>query len=281
VNIEELGRLLRAHFPDLRIDPVRLVDVGFGSTVVETGDRIIFRFARSKRAAAGHERELRLLRQLVGRLPVDVPDPQWRIERDAHVPFGAVGYGKLGGEPLRSDDADDVVARDVAEFLRALHGLEGVEAAKGADERVALRDATLPVLRKRLERGEVDQLETWWRGVLADDDFRRFEPVLRHGDLWNENLLVDQGRLVGVLDWGAAAIGDPAEDFAPLRHVGAAFADAVLDAYGADDALRHRAWRHWELRELYGIRAALELGDEEELADGIAKLRAGPILRPE
>ena len=280
MNSKDLEGLLRARFPELRIEPLLVVDVGFGSTVVETGDGIIFRFARSERAAAGHEREARLLRQLVGRLPVEVPDPQWRIEPGADVPFGAVGYRELGGEPVRHD-ASAALAHEVAAFLRALHGVTGAEAADAPDERVALRDATLPVLRDRLEREEVDRLGQWWAGMLADDDFLRFEPALRHGDLWNENLLVADGRLVGVVDWGAAAIGDPAEDFAPLRHIGDAFAEAVLDAYGADAPLRHRAWRHWELRELHGIRAALELGDEEELADGIAKLRAGPILRRE
>ncbi len=31
-------------------------------------------------------------------------------------------------------------------------------------------------------------------------------------------------------------------------------------------------------REFGGIRISLELGDEEELAESVAKLRAGPIL---
>jgi hypothetical protein len=52
----------------------------------------------------------------------------------------------------------------------------------------------------------------------------------------------------------------------------------VLDAYGADDALRRRERRHWELRELYGIGIARELDVRDELADGVAKLRRGAIL---
>jgi aminoglycoside 2''-phosphotransferase len=281
VNVEELGRLLRQRFLELSVEPVALLDVGFGSTVVETADGIVFRFARSARAAAGQEHELRLLRQLVGRLPVAVPDPQWRIEPDEAVPFGALGYRKLVGEPLRVEDATDALAAELAGFLRALHGLRGIDARVGGDDRRALCAATLPALRERLEHEEVVRLEQWWTHVLADDVLRRFEPALRHADLWNENILVEHRRLVGVLDWGAAAIDDPAEDFAPLRHIGYAFAEAVLDAYGADEALRHRARRHWELREFHGIRAALELNDEHELADGIAKLRAGPVLHPE
>jgi aminoglycoside phosphotransferase (APT) family kinase protein len=281
MTLEALGSVLRGRFPELSVEPLRLLDVGFGSTVVETADGVVFRFARTARAAAAHGHEILLLRQLVGRLPAAVPDPRWQIEPDEEVPFGAVGYHKLRGEPLGSDGGGAALAADIAAFLRVLHALRDVEVRAADDERAALRDATLPVLRERLDRHEFARIERWWAEVLRDGALDRFDPALRHADLWYENLLVSGGRLVGVLDWSAAAIGDPAEDFAPLRHLGDAFAEAVLTAYGADDPLRHRARRHWELRELYGIRLALELGDEEELADSVAKLRAGPILRPQ
>jgi len=42
-------------------------------------------------------------------------------------------------------------------------------------------------------------------------------PVLVHGDVLPHNLLVDDGRLTGLLDWEFAHIGDPAEDLAYCR----------------------------------------------------------------
>ena len=109
-----------------------------------------------------------------------------------------------------------------------------------------------------------------------------FEPRLRHGDLWYENLLVADGRLVGVIDWGTAEYGDPAEDFDALTHISDEFADAVLASYPhADPDLRHRIERHWQVRELWGVFLARELGDEDELADAVRKLRAGPVLGAE
>lgn len=98
-------------------------------------------------------------------------------------------------------------------------------------------------------------------------------------DPWYGNLLVDEaGRLVAVLDWEAAGIGDPADDFAAQLYLGAAFLDAVLVAYQAaggrvDDALRLGARRRWEGRELGGISDALALGDEQEVRDAIEKVR--------
>jgi aminoglycoside 2''-phosphotransferase len=276
-----LGARLQRRFPELSIEPLRLLDVGFGSTVVETADGVIFRIARDTRAAAGHACELRLLPQLAGRLPAAVPEPRWRIEPEAEFPHGAIGYPKLPGEPVPAAGATPRLAEDVARFLQALHALRDVEAETRPLELEALWAATRPALRLTLAPVELALLDDWWEGIRADERLREFEPALRHGDLWYENLLVEAGRLVAVVDWEGAAYADPAEDFAPLRHLGEEFADAVLTAYGAADALRHRAERHWELRELHGIRLALELQDAAELADGIAKLRAGPILRPE
>lgn len=63
-----------------------------------------------------------------------------------------------------------------------------------------------------------------------------------HGDLIPGNLLVAGGRLTGLLDWGGAGYGDPAQDLTPAwavldRPSRAAFADAVA----ADEATWLRA----------------------------------------
>ena len=274
----ELAARLQRRFPELAVEPLRLLDVGFGSTVVETADGIVFRVARHSRAAAGHARELELLPQLAGRLTAAVPLPLWRVEPGPDFPHGAIGYHKLPGEALAADGGTPALSEDAARFLRSLHGLRGVAAGHRELGLEALHDATMPALERALNATELGIVALWWDDVLRDTDLRSFEPALRHGDFWYENLLVEQGRLVGVLDWGGAGYADPAEDFSTLRHLGDTFAEAALDAYSADQALRRRERRHWQLRELYGIAIALELDDEEELADGIAKLRRGAIL---
>jgi aminoglycoside phosphotransferase (APT) family kinase protein len=46
---------------------------------------------------------------------------------------------------------------------------------------------------------------------------RRNRPVLLHGDFWPGNTLWRDGRLVAVLDWEDAALGDPLADVANAR----------------------------------------------------------------
>ncbi len=53
---------------------------------------------------------------------------------------------------------------------------------------------------------------------LTDVPVRRCNPpVLLHGDFWPGNVLWEDGRLVAVLDWEDAAIGDPLADVANAR----------------------------------------------------------------
>jgi aminoglycoside 2''-phosphotransferase len=290
---------LRAAFPDLAgIEPLRIIGTGFGNTVVETADGLIFRLARHGQAAEGQRREARFLPALAERLPVSVPVPRWYAGPTAHFPFGVIGYRKLPGTPLQpamliAANAGTIAA-DVAGLLLALHRFPVDEAARlglpGQEEERAelatLREAVVPTLRAGLPRTEYGVIARWWDRLLADERCWHFRPVVRHGDLWYENLLVDtgQGRIAGVLDFECAAIGDPAQDFATQLHLGERFTARVIAAYEAaggalDDDFPQRLRRRWELREFDGLRLAIEAGDEAELVDAIGKLRRGPILQ--
>jgi aminoglycoside phosphotransferase (APT) family kinase protein len=285
-------------FPGLAVAPLRGLDVGFGSVVVETSDAVIFRVARHASAAEGHAREARLLPALQGRLPLAVPDPRWRVEPGSPgFPQGAIGYGRIAGGPLSpvllAGVGMDSIAAQVAAFLLALHRFPTEEAEElrvpHADHEPlrlrAFRDHLLPSLRDALAPAEYDVVCAWWDRLLADPEIWGFTPALRHGDLWYDHLLVDQraGQLVAVVDWEAAALGDPARDFAAQFHLGKEFAEATLTAYveqggQVGQRLRHRVRRQWELREFGGIATAVELNDRKELQDAVRKLRAGPIF---
>jgi aminoglycoside phosphotransferase (APT) family kinase protein len=298
VEIAEIERRLAEHFPELAVAPLRHLETGFGSIVVETSDGVIFRIARHGWAARGHAREAKLLPVLHDRVPLAVPQPRWCVEPGTpSIPYGAIGYRRVPGTPLSPERADELgietVARQLAAFLLALHRFPAGEAEElglpDADRDVdglrAFRDEVLPPLENALAPDEYRIVRAWWDGLLADPEIRRFTPTLRHGDLWYDHLLVDElsGRLVAVVDWEAAALGDPARDLAVQFHLGDEFAEATLAAYAAqgghvDQSLRHRIRRHWELREFGGIRTAVELNDEEEFVDAIRKLRAGPLL---
>ena len=81
------------------------------------------------------------------------------------------------------------------------------------------------------------------------------EPVIEgfvHGDLIPGNLLVDEGRLAAIIDWGGAGWGDTAQDLAPAWAVLTTVErSAFKEAVGADDAAWIRG-RTFELEHAVG-----------------------------
>jgi aminoglycoside phosphotransferase (APT) family kinase protein len=252
----------------------------------------MLRIGRTAAAARGHAIEAAILPDLAPRLPVAVPIPSVYCPPSAALPFGAIGHARLPGLPCERGTATGATGRDLGMFLAALHQVDA-RAFPAMPDQEAIWDGwqTLQaesdgVLRDRLAAGDYDRVRTWWRRFLADRRMREYEPSVRHGDLWYGNLLVrSDGSITAVLDWEAVATADPAQDLALTRYVGPAFTATVLAAYrrhgGAhDDQIQYRMDRHWELRELTGIPLAAAVGDQDEVAECIAKLRAGPILAP-
>ena len=92
----------------------------------------------------------------------------------------------------------------------------------------------------------VDDVRTAWDEVV--DVPIDVEPGWLHSDLHPKNLVGEEGRLVGVIDWGDLGVGDPATDlaaawmlFPPEVH------DELWSAYGGiSTATRARA-RGWAI----------------------------------
>ena len=151
--------------------------------------------------------------------------------------------------PGRTADEDAPLPTEAmrfAEFLAALHQpapanapanpVRGVPLATRADA-VAERIERL----RRKTRLITPELLAVWRNALKASPCttRRW----LHGDLHPLNIIVRQGRITGVIDWGDLTGGDPATDLAALWMLFDTSArDSALAAYGdIDSELEARA----------------------------------------
>jgi aminoglycoside phosphotransferase (APT) family kinase protein len=309
INLEESAAALARLFPGLeRISPLQLLDQGFSSFVVETAASVVFRIARHAAAGQGYFREKATLPELAPQVPLPIPCPAWFAAADAAFPYGVLGYPGLPGRTFAAAErsgapADlstegvrlDLVAADLGQFLAALHrvrpsSLPSVEIQLPHQRRgewEAIRGECLPALVGPLGPDEYYKIAGWWDEFLSDLDLDDYTPVVRHGDFWYGNLLIDEheGNVSAVLDFEKLAASDPADDFAVQYHLGEDFAEEVLELYHEaggprDAALPRRARRLWEIRHFEGLRWAVRFGDAGELAQAVEKLRGGPILTP-
>lgn len=298
LSLAEIEHGLRKQIPELAIGHIAIVAEGFRSVAVVVNGETIFLIGKHPQAVATFAKEQRLLPVLADRVPLAVPQPRWFAAHTPDFPHGFLGYPKLHGRSLTAEliaAADlDRIAADVAGFLIALHCFPvtqaqtlGVPAAEGwITEEAQLWAEIRPLLKERLPANEYVAVDVWWDRYLHQIAATPFAPVLIHGDLWYENLILgkDLQQVVGVVDFEACQIHDPALDFSPLHYLGMDFVEAVLQHYlphsaKREDLFRLRMRRHWERREFGGLHYSLRYNDEEELQESIEKIRRGPILQ--
>ncbi|HLY31692.1 MAG TPA: phosphotransferase [Ktedonobacterales bacterium] len=299
-DLETLTQTLADVFPQIgEIAPLKLFGAGFGAAVVETAGGVVVRIARNAYAQASLARQAQLLPAVRQQLPVAIPEPRWQAEPSPAAPFGAIAYPRLPGSPLTpgrlAADNAPTLAHDLAAFLFALHHFPVDEAitlgALPVEERklVAAEQsgAAVAILRAGLTPDEFATVERWYAATRADAPLSAFTPALLHGDLWYENILVDDeaAHITGVVDFENMGIGDPAEDLATLLYLGDEFQRLVVAEYlimnepdALGDNLDQRVRVRWEMREFLGVGFAA-LYDLAELPDALEKLRRGPIFR--
>lgn len=241
--------LLRRQHPGLADLPIAEVpSVGTVNAVYRLGDELCVRLPLLPQWAASLERELAWLPWLAARLPVPVPEPVAVGAPDAAFPLPWAVYRWLPGTTATSaPPGGEALADDLAAAVTAIRALDPAGAPR-AENRWALRhlDPGIRALLPELAADGVDVARTTaaWDAAHAAPAYDG-PPTWVHGDLLAANLLVADGRLTGLLDWGGAGTGDPASDLYPawavLDRAGRERFRAALDV--DDDAwARGRGW---------------------------------------
>jgi aminoglycoside phosphotransferase (APT) family kinase protein len=240
-------RLLAAQHPDLAALPLNRVASGWDNITFRLGERLAVRVPRREAGAPLIVNE-RWLGAFAPWLPLPTPAPvragaatdfypwPWSIVRwiDGAAPTGAVALPEP--EALR-----------LAAFLKTLHRA-APDSAPANDVRGVPLAARAPAVEERFPRlayALAPPVRAAWTAALAAPVAT--QRVWLHGDLHPTNVLLKNGALAAIIDWGDICAGDAATDLAAFWMLfEAGPRDAGLAAYGADAALIARA-RGWAI----------------------------------
>ena len=220
-------------------------------------DEWVLRFPRRTGVEEALELEIALLPTIAEALPVAVPSFEV-VSRDPLF----VGYRVLHGEPLVDEDPDGVRA-----MLEALHALDPAALPLSRTDWIdAYRTQCAEFGRLVFPRLDGETQARARRLFAEVESLRGFEPALLHADLGPDHLLVHDGRLNGVIDWGDARVGDPALDYAWLLN--GPFAD-----WDVDPDLRRRARFYHRLGPWYEAHYGLFTNQPAHVERGLLGIR--------
>jgi aminoglycoside phosphotransferase (APT) family kinase protein len=227
---------------------------------VPSGEDVVVRLPRRARSTTDVAQEVAVLRAVAGSPVAEIVRTPHVLhvgtaEREFPLPWTVLGWldGVDAWTARRSlEGVQDDLAIGLAEVVHAIGRLTDVPAPRRSPGE---RGGPIESLLQRLDRWLADP--KWHAADMLDvaavrrcaDRTREIsgESVATrfvHGDLIPGNLLVNEGRLSAIIDWGGAGYADPAQDLTPAwavfdersRHV-------FREATGADEGswLRARA----------------------------------------
>jgi len=241
---DDVARLLGEQFPGLRHLPVeRVHSIGTVNAVFRLGDDLCARLPLMPDGADALRRELYALPIVAPHVTLAVPEVIGRGEPDELYPLDWAVYRWLPGQTFgQARPPGAPSARALAGFVRELRSIP-VGDAPGAGRRplAELDDMTVAAIERCAPNLDVARALDAWGQLVAAEPWDG-APVWIHADLLPPNLLVRDGALSAVIDFGSAGAGDPAFDVVPAWTL---FEDADRDLFrrllGVDDATWHRA----------------------------------------
>jgi aminoglycoside phosphotransferase (APT) family kinase protein len=251
INVDEqkVRQLLKADCPSLADESIRLVDEGWDNFLFRVGDGYAVRLPRREVAFGLLLNEQRWLPMLASRLPLATPGVVHAGKPSELFPWPWSVVNWIPGETAENHQFTSADVSLLAATLVALHQPAPDDAPVSPFRGMPIRtknEIFVERLHRVAKRQEIDAprlTEIWHEACEAPDAEER---VWLHGDLHPRNLVVRNGALVGLIDWGDLTGGDAACDLAcawlciesaPLRQ-------QLFSAYRADEALIRRA-RGW------------------------------------
>ena len=220
IDVELVRKLIATQFPQWADLPIKPIEFGgWDNRTFHLGEQMSVRLPSGAEYAPQVEKEHRWLPKLAPFLPLAIPVPLAMGKPAEGYPWHWSVYKWLEGETATIERITDLCqfATTLAQFLIALQQIDTTGAPKAGPHNflrggpLAMYDAetrkAIKTLGNKIDSKIVTQM---WDTALAST--WQGPPVWVHGDIDPRNLLVKNGQLCAVIDFGSIAVGDPACD---------------------------------------------------------------------
>jgi aminoglycoside phosphotransferase (APT) family kinase protein len=213
-------RLIDSQFPQWSHLPITAFEHdGWDNRSFRLGSELAVRLPSGNWYARQVDKEQRWLPVLAPQLPLPIPSPVAKGEPDAEFPYPWSVYRWLDGEPASSARIGGLTdfATALARFLNALARIDATDGPEPGQHNFfrggplsAYEEETVQAIDTLGDQIPAEDVKWVWAHAMATSWER--DPIWFHGDVATGNLLVRDGRLAAVLDFGLSGVGDPACD---------------------------------------------------------------------
>lgn len=215
--------LIKEQFPDWADLPIYPVQVcGWDNRTFHLGATMSVRLPSAERYADKVQKEQEWLPFLAKHLSTPIPTPVAMGRPTAEYPWNWSIYKWIDGKSANLFFADELdlplIAKQLADFLQELQNIDstGVPLVGGPHnfyrgDSTRVYDAqTREAIEELREVIDAPAALNVWKKAISTEWNKK--PVWIHGDISEGNILIQDGKLAAVIDFGGMGIGDPACD---------------------------------------------------------------------
>lgn len=282
ITLNLAKKLINTQFPEYsHLNITEVAQQGHDNRTYRIGNNMLIRLPTDESYALKVPIEYKLLTKLAPYLGISIPEPIKIGSPSDIYPYPFSIYKWLDGNSANQEQLDaetlETIAYQLAMFLKKLQSIVNVTGPNPGQHNW-WRGDHISVYSKRV----IEQISTLkdiidskaslnlWQQACST--FYKDKPVWIHGDFAAGNILIKENRLSGVIDFGGAAIGDPACDLViAWTYLFDKSRDIFIHEIDLDDDtwLRARAWALWK--------ATLELCQIKDKNSASARLQVNII----
>ncbi len=245
-----IKEVLNKVIPNINIKEIKLLGAGFDSEAYLINNKYVFKFPKTIESKKGLIKEVKLLKYLEDKLPLDIPKIDFYFKGNEFFEFGISGYKIINGRILTpglyksfSILEKEKLAEKIAEFLSKLHKLPLPKDIEDLEEDVVVDFKVDYEKIKKLAFHQIpnsakEYVKGFYKNLFRNPDFFNYHKAICHNDLSCNHIIIDnkKNEVIGIIDFGDAAITDRDLDFVYLlgddkKEMGKDFVLKVLKYY--------------------------------------------------
>lgn len=237
----DMKEIIESEF-DLMVHDIFVLGQGLDSIAYLVNYEYIFKQSKHDEARNNLKKEVQVLNYLKGKITLQIPNIEYYSEE-----YGVCGYKEIKGDKLTpiiyknmSDDEKDKLAKDIALFLREMHSIPLPDIDELELHVIADYESDYGTLRETIYDKIPDRsreyLDDLYKKIFNDERIAKYVKTLCHNDLSSNHMIIQNNKVVGIIDFGDVAITDRDKDFVYLledsiEEIGREFGLKVLGYY--------------------------------------------------
>ena len=241
----DIKEIIESEF-GLTVHDIFVVGQGLDSIAYLVNYEYIFKQSKHDEARKNLKKETQVLNYIKGKVTLRIPDIEYYCEE-----YGVCGYKEIKGEKLTpiiyknmSDDEKDKLAQDIALFLREMHSIPLPDIDESElhviDDYKSDYETLRETIYDKIPDKSKEYLDSLYKRILDDERITKYVRALCHNDLSSNHMIIRNNKVVGIIDFGDAAVTDRDKDFVYLledsiEEIGREFGLKVLEYYNHPD----------------------------------------------